>query len=213
MKKEQQPPKPEKSEEEIQLRDLIGYESQVINEDKKQVVVEKQHKTIDPPVTKAKPKDVNEVEAFNELRHKKEAKVFHWAIEEEQEADELFSNCSSKNKKPVSKALQEINSELKNQHKNRMINKNSNQLGTIREEEKRVSSRERQQQMRAGIQARGTSRDKSVEAERKRSVDAKPNTSCPGFKKKQARVESKPEPPKTTTGFGQPAIRVRSNSR
>ena len=92
-----------------------------------------------------------------------------------------------------------------------MINKN--QLGTIREEEKRVSSRERQQQMRAGIQARGASRDKSVEAERKRSVDAKPNTSCPGFKKKQGRVESKPEPPKTTTGFGQPAIRVRSNSR
>jgi hypothetical protein len=34
---------------------------------------------------KKKP-EVNEVEAFNELKHKKEAKIMNWAIEEEQEA-------------------------------------------------------------------------------------------------------------------------------
>ena len=35
----------------------------------------------------------------------------NWALEEEQEADDLFSNCSSR--KRDSKALQELNSELK----------------------------------------------------------------------------------------------------
>lgn len=39
---------------------------------------------------------MNEVEIFNELRNKKEGKLLHWAIQEDQEAEDLFSNCSVK---------------------------------------------------------------------------------------------------------------------
>ena len=158
---------------------------------------------------------------FNELKHKKETKILHWAIEEEQEAEDLFSNCSSRNKKPVSKALQEINSELKNQHKQR-INQHtkhtSNHLNTIHEHQQphpRINSRETQQQMRAAIQARRTSQDKSTPNQPKMSsADVKPNTSCPGgFKKKSVKVEAKPEAVRSASGFGNNAIRVRANSR
>lgn len=81
---------------------------------------------------------MNEAEVFNELRHKKEAKIMNWAIEEEQEADDLFSNCSSKKS---AKALKELNEELKNAGKNIVVNmKKKKNLPTIKEEQSIVSN-------------------------------------------------------------------------
>ena len=45
------------------------------------------------------------------MRHKKEAKIMNWAKQEEDEADDLFSNCSSKRKSTL--ALKEVNEDLR----------------------------------------------------------------------------------------------------
>lgn len=61
----------------------------------------------------------------------------NWAIEEEQEADDLFSNCSSKKS---AKALKELNEELKNAGKNIVVNMKKKNLPTIKEEQSIVSN-------------------------------------------------------------------------
>jgi hypothetical protein len=66
---------------------------------------------------------------MNELKNKKEGKILHWAIEEEAEAEDLFSNCSTKKKS--SKALKELNDEIRMQKKQQ--NKNTVPLKVIPE--------------------------------------------------------------------------------
>lgn len=63
-----------------ELRDFIGYESIVFEQSKNQKNYNKENSIRIRPV-KA---EVNEVEAFNELKRKKEAKILNWAVQEEQ---------------------------------------------------------------------------------------------------------------------------------
>jgi hypothetical protein len=97
--------------------------------------------------TKAKPAqrkaEVNEVEMLNELKNQKEAKVLNWAIQEEQEAEDLFSECSSISRKKQPKALKELNEELKNK-KTAVVANNKKALETIKEVGRdKIASRER----------------------------------------------------------------------